>query len=186
MKMYLAARYSRLAEMQEWRDDLHSMGHQVTSRWVNGAHQVDDQGKPIGSQGEATVEGDVDGSMDVTAEQEALRLKFLNDDLQDVASADMFVAFTEPARTDPTRGGRHVELGYALGINDFRSAVIEPAPGVRYSTIDPMHIVVVGPRENLFTWHPSIVHCPTMAGFVSLCRGLVLIERKYTLRRKTK
>lgn len=180
--MYLAARYSRLNEMQQWREKLTTYGHEVTSRWVNGAHQVDDQGKPIGPQGEATVEGDVDGSMDVTAEEEAIRLKFLRDDLDDIVAADMLVAFTEGPRTGPTRGGRHVEFGYALAIADLR--LKRQSAGLFSVVTNPMDVVVVGPRENLFTWHPSVLHFPLVHKFLTFAEGLAMVEQNYTLRRK--
>ena len=37
MKIYLAARYGRRAELQERADDL--TGHQVTARWLLGLHE---------------------------------------------------------------------------------------------------------------------------------------------------
>jgi len=47
MKIYLASRYSRFREMQGYRDELESAGHVVTSRWINGDHQIDDQGLSV-------------------------------------------------------------------------------------------------------------------------------------------
>ncbi|MGC9156287.1 MAG: hypothetical protein ACP5HZ_11660 [Ferrimicrobium sp.] len=47
----------------------------------------------------------------------------------DLTSADAIVAFTETQRT-PTRGGRHVEFGIAIGMGK--------------------QLFIVGPLENLF------------------------------------
>jgi len=47
MKIYLASRYSRREELCGYRTQLESMGVEVTSRWLNGAHQISDTGVPI-------------------------------------------------------------------------------------------------------------------------------------------
>ncbi|HZZ79636.1 MAG TPA: hypothetical protein VFE62_14040 [Gemmataceae bacterium] len=67
----------------------------------------------------------------------ALRLKFAEDDFADVQACDLLIAFTEqPSAGGRNRGGRHVELGIAIG------------QGKR--------IMIVGPRENIFCWLPEI------------------------------
>jgi hypothetical protein len=91
---------------------------------------LSDTGVPIGDTGEALVE---DGHGDRAA---ALRAKFATDDFDDVIVADIVVAFTEQPRASTSRGGRHVELGIALG------------------TGTP--VMVVGPRENVFCWLPEV------------------------------
>ena len=40
MKVYLAARYGRHPEMRKVRGDLEALGHSVTSRWINGTHEM--------------------------------------------------------------------------------------------------------------------------------------------------
>ncbi len=57
-------------------------------------------------------------------------------DLKDVDAADALVLYTEPYGTPVPGGGRHVEFGYALGRGK--------------------HIVIVGPHENIFHWHPRV------------------------------
>ena len=42
MKFYLAASYARRREMQGIAAALEAFGHQVTSRWVRGDHELDD------------------------------------------------------------------------------------------------------------------------------------------------
>lgn len=57
-------------------------------------------------------------------------------DLADVDNSDVLVAFSKSPTTLFVRGGRHVEFGYAL------------KGGKR--------LVVIGPRENLFHYHPDV------------------------------
>ena len=129
MKIYLAARYSRRTELVDYRADLTARGAEVTSRWLNGDHQIDNSGTPIGESGEALVEGSSpDGA--------ALREHFAQEDVADVMRADMLIAFTEQPRVGPSRGGRWVEFGLAIALG--------------------IPMVVIGPRENLFTWLPEI------------------------------
>lgn len=128
--IYLAARYSRRAELCGYRDDLHQRGHEVTSRWLNGDHQISDNGTPIGEDGESLVE------FGQTERAAQLRQHFAIEDLQDVNEAQMLIAFTEPPRSSASRGGRHVELGYALAMDK--------------------QVIIVGPRENVFCWLPHV------------------------------
>lgn len=93
MKIYLAARYSRYKEMQKYRDDLQKLGHTVTSRWINGDHQAEND------------------------ELEKM-MGFAVDDWKDIKNADCVISFTEKPRVASTsRGGRHAEHGIALGLN---------------------------------------------------------------------
>lgn len=146
LKIYLAARYSRREELCGYRDLLDREGMFVTSRWLDGDHQISDTGAPIGDNGTALIEGD-DGS--TSARAVALRAKFAAEDLADVMGCDLLIAFTEPPRSNASRGGRHVELGLALG----RKKVV----------------FVVGPRENIFCWLPEVEQ---FADFASCLRAL--------------
>lgn len=125
MKVYLAARYSRREELCTYREWLQTVGFTVTSRWLNGEHQISDSGLALGSSAEHAIEGDSDD-----AETVALRKRFANEDWNDLKAADIVVAFTESPRTGPSRGGRHVELGAALAWGQ--------------------DVLVVGYRENVF------------------------------------
>lgn len=129
MKVYLAARYSRRKELCGYRTLLEQSGHVVTSRWLNGDHQVSDNGTPIGEAGEALIEGDDGSSSNCAAE---LRQTFAKEDFDDVARCDLLIAFTEAPRSGSSRGGRHVELGMALAYG--------------------RDVMVVGHRENIFCW----------------------------------
>jgi nucleoside 2-deoxyribosyltransferase len=117
--VYLASRFSRIEEMRQRSADLAEMGIVVTSRWIRGGHEwdgIDDEEIPI---------------------EEAAR--FAREDLEDIDRADMVICFTEPPRSSASRGGRHVELGYALGKKP---------------------IVIVGYRENVFCTLPEVTFFP--------------------------
>lgn len=141
MKIYLAARYSRREELCGYRTELLERGYRVESRWLNGEHQLSNDGTPIGEGGEALVEGTL-RSGEVLSECEqseraaALRTRFALDDWEDVNSAELVINFTEPPRSKANRGGRHVEFGIALA----RRA----------------RVIVVGYRENIFHWLPGV------------------------------
>lgn len=144
MRIYLAARYSRRLELCGYRERLTAAGHVVEAVWLNGEHQISDRGSPIGDTGEALVEGD-DGSTNVRAA--ALRSKFAQDDFRDVITCDMLIAFTEPPRSNASRGGRHVELGIALGLMK--------------------RVWIVGPRENIFCWLDDVRQFDTFEAALS-------------------
>lgn len=142
MKIYLAARYSRREELCRYRAELEAMGHTVTSRWLNGSHQISKSGIPIGDHGEALVEGDAGEESPAAAK---LRAHFVTEDVADVNACDILISFTEPPRSAlGNRGGRHVEFGIALGIC--------------------RELWVVGHRENLFHWLPCVMFFPTWEG----------------------
>jgi hypothetical protein len=140
MNIYLAARYTRRLELCGYRDELTALGHEVTSRWLNGSHQLDNEGRPLGDTGELLFEA---GSPQV----DHFRWKFAQDDLEDVLASETLIAFTEEPRSGNSRGGRHVELGIALGTGRHR-------------------IVIVGPRENVFCWLPQAEWYPDWAHLV--------------------
>lgn len=137
MKIYLAGRYSRRLELCGYRDQAQAAGHVVQSVWLNGDHQISNEGIPIGEEGEALVEGD--GSRDSRSAE--LRSKFAQDDFRDVIMCDLLIAFTETPRSCSNRGGRHVELGIALGLMK--------------------QVWIVGPRENIFCWLEDVCQFDT-------------------------
>lgn len=128
MKIYLAARYTRHPELQGYRADLEAAGHIVTSRWINGNNHI------------------TDGGLSEQAKEEE-RIRFAQEDRDDLEAADCIISFTEMPRATATRGGRHVELGMGL------------ARGMR--------CVVVGHRENVFHCLPEIEFFPSWDGVVS-------------------
>lgn len=93
MKIYLAARFSRRDQLRELAAELHRMGHEVTSRWLD----TEWANRPNES----------------SAAPPEYREKYALIDMEDVKAAECVVNFTE-APGDGSRGGRHVEFGLAI------------------------------------------------------------------------
>lgn len=110
MKVYLAARYSRRDELNGYRAELESRGFAVTSRWLDGTHQLGGDGLSIQA-----------------ADSE--RERFASEDLEDVLRADLVISFTEEPRKTNGRGGRHVEFGAAY-VAKKRCLVVGPRENV--------------------------------------------------------
>ena len=154
MKIYLAARYSRREELCAYRKQLEAVGHTVQARWLNGEHQLANDGTPIGENGAALVEGTLRSGEQLSEHEQteraaALRSKFALDDWEDVNAAELVINFTEPPRSKANRGGRHVEYGIAL------------ARGIP--------VIVVGYRENIFHWLPAVRFVETWEEARALC-----------------
>lgn len=139
-KIYLASRYSRREELCKYRKSLQVLGFTITSRWLNGKHQINESGEPIGEEGEKLVEAGFDNR---SAE---LRTRFASEDVADVLEADTIISFTEPPRSNASRGGRHVEFGIGLATNK--------------------NLIVIGHRENLFHWVPKVTFFETWEKFL--------------------
>ena len=93
MKIYLAARYSRLNELKYYCTELENIGYTVTSRWIKGNHQINDPNDII------------------------TQARFAKEDYEDILASDLLISFTEPPRKlNNSRGGRHVEYGIALAL----------------------------------------------------------------------
>lgn len=140
-KAYLAGRFSRLPELVSIADELEATTLiTVTSRWLRGGHEW------VGTPDEA-----------IPVERNAV---FAQDDFDDIDAADLIVCFTEPARSAPARGGRHVEAGYALAKR--------------------MPMIVVGPVENIFYCLPEITRVESWSEATWMVRGLALghLERE--------
>lgn len=107
MNIYLAARYGRREELAGYRKELEAEGFTVTSRWLDGGHDL-----PLGA----------------PLSEHAVRLA--EEDRLDLIRADTLIGFTEaPGVTGRNRGGRHVEFGYALG-RRMRVAIVGPRENV--------------------------------------------------------
>lgn len=117
MRIYLAGRYSRREELAGYAAELGALGHTVTSRWLLGLHEWP------GRRGDSEF-------------PPARTQEWAQEDLADVLAAECVVSFTERPRTERNRGGRHVELGIALGTRKL--------------------LLVIGHRENIFHTLPEI------------------------------
>ena len=126
VKFYLAARFSRKYEMQEHIKYLVSIGHEVTSSWPYEEN--------------ASTDSFLETATDLDVTLMALR------DIQEVDAADALIYFGEQPRVS-TRGGRNVELGYAIGRGKL--------------------IYHVGPREHIFHWLPDIQYIDALEDIVN-------------------
>lgn len=71
-------------------------------------------------------------------------------DLQDIWRSSAVLFFSEDPTIGIPRGGRHVEFGYALGLG--------------------IPIYVIGPRENIFHYLPSIECFDSLEDFLEVAR----------------
>lgn len=100
MRVYLAARFSRKAEMQAVAERLNALGtYVVTSRWIDGSHRKTD------------------------SEELA---QFAAEDLQDIDGSDGLIAYMESPESGYQSGGRHVEFGYAIARDMWIAVIGEP------------------------------------------------------------
>lgn len=123
MKIYLASNYSTHPQMRDYAKILEARGHSVTCEWINGTHGGDDC---------------------------ALYAQI---DLCDLDAADAMVFFSESPEGSRTRGGKHVEFGYALAKGKL--------------------IFIVGPCVNVFHHLPEVVqrfHFEDVIGLLTLNR----------------
>lgn len=104
MRLYVAGPFPMRRKLRSFRDDVQALGHVVTATWVD-------------------VEPDED---DVSWDD---RTSAAHQCLAEVADADVLAIVT--AAPELGRGGRHVELGWALALDKL--------------------VWRIGPRSNIFT-----------------------------------
>ncbi len=119
ISVYFAACFSRREELRGYAAELREHGFVVTSRWLDSPAKL--RADELRREGRGA---------------EVARM-----DLEDVRGADVCIAFTETVDTgERGRGGRHTELGIALGLGRL--------------------VLIVGPREHVFHCLPDMVHHP--------------------------
>ena len=132
-KVYLAARYSRIGEVNNYADKLREAGYEVTSRWLLGIHQLHEGAEAV----------------DVPAPSVPIESRpFAQDDLDDVRRSHVVISFTErPHVNGGSRGGRHVEFGMALAWGK-RLLIVGPRENVFHTL----------PQVQQFNqWGPSVI-----------------------------
>jgi nucleoside 2-deoxyribosyltransferase len=127
MKFYIAARFSRRPEAHMLAKKLLKLGHQITSRWVK---PDSDHVAPSGLSEQAA---------------DAERTRFAIEDCEDVRACDCCISLMEEPRNNG-RGGRHVEFGFALGLQK--------------------ELIIIGPRETVFHHLPKVKHFNTIDEFI--------------------
>ena len=142
MKIYLASRYSRNAEMRGYRDELEAMGHEVTSRWIN----LHAGSTSYLSAAALTVleKSFIPEQLSATPD---LCSAYAVADWQDLLRAECVISFTCGSGG---KGGRHVEFGMGLAWKK--------------------RMMVVGPRENVFHTLPEVEHFETWVECVKALR----------------
>ena len=125
MRIFISARYGRREEMIQRGAELIEAGHEIVSRWLY-------------------VDGTTEDAREVEAATKTMpffkALGFANDDLHDLNTAEIFIAFTEETSSPYGRGGRHVEYGMALE---------------KFFNHRLKNIFIIGPRENIFHCLPG-------------------------------
>lgn len=125
MIVYLCSRYGRRQELLKHANELQSLGHRISSLWVYQNNEELDK----------VVINDRDTSI-------AHALK----DISSIISSDVLIFFSEPHDTQAkgaSRGGRHVEFGYALAISQLLQH-------------HELRIIVIGECENIFHHLPEV------------------------------
>jgi len=116
VKIYLAGPYATNADVKQKASELRELGHKVVSTW----HE---HGRP-----------------EAKTAVEMRNAAYI--DLDDLQSADAILCFTQPSNASPfSSGGRHVEFGVALGVNQTR---------LHRPDKDLIKLLVVGPTENVY------------------------------------
>ena len=134
MKIYLASRYSRAAEMQGVRDVLTALGYDVTSRWID--HHG---GKYPGSFTPEQLNADPEYCCGIAQA-----------DWDDLTAADVCISFTCGSGG---KGGRHVEFGLAAGLGKRlivvgpREHVFHTMPQVEHYDDWPRLVMALTPAE---------------------------------------
>ncbi len=121
MKLYLANKFSEIDATKAIADELTAAGHEVVSTWVYG-----------GEDGLSLPE-----------------IAWLDD--KDVRRADAVVKISYPYGSLTKGGGRHTEMGIAMGLGK--------------------RVFVVGPPEQIFDWHPAVLNFPTVGHLIRYLKG---------------
>lgn len=127
MKVYLAGRFSTRNRLFNLGKCLESYGHVIVSRW---SLPTSDHVKPVGLSEQAS---------------NAERTRFAIEDIDDIDQCDWVVSLMEEPRNN-SRGGRHVEFGYALALGK--------------------KLTIIGPRETVFHHLDEVEHFQSVKEFL--------------------
>jgi len=131
MCVYLAARYRRREELQQYAAELRAAGVEVVSTWLD------------------EIMADYDGRVRSAADAVAIAYR----DLYDLGRADTIVLFTDDPADPASTGGKDVEWGYALSPR-YTKIVVGPRSNVFTALADrqyygwPGALEIVGDRHE--------------------------------------
>ena len=125
-RFYLAARYSRRAEIHPLIPVFRAYGMDLQARWLHGVHEI------------------VAGTAEDVAQLR--RVQFAVEDYEDVERARFLVLYNPAADHGIVPGGHHVEVG-------ARSSWCSTTY-VALALGKP--VILVGPPENVFHYHPGV------------------------------
>ena len=134
MKVYLAARYSRIDEINGCARELEAAGHEVTAAWLYGPSR----------------NGETANGTPASIEARPVALS----DYTGVGLCDVLVSFTETPRSHASRGGRHVEFGLALAWGK-RVILVGPRENVFHAMPQVQHFPRWGPEVIEAVEHPG-------------------------------
>ena len=137
--VYLCGRYERKAELLSYANRLKLKGCEIGSNWL---YDIVDESR-------ATVLHS-NPMIDIASANDIAKRNF-----RDIKYADIFISFTEYPGT-LSRGNRHIEFGYALGLAQTRLA----SPRLK--------VIIVGPVEQVLYADPAI---PRFNSFEELVRA---------------
>ena len=109
MRVYLAARYNRRAEMAAHKELLQVYGHEVVSTWTEETVLIPS-------------DGDTRELFTLLQEEHC---DIACNDLDEIRGCDQLLAFTDSPNDAHIRGGRHIEAGYAMGLGISVSVIGE-------------------------------------------------------------
>ena len=96
MTFYLAAKYDKREQVNQIAEQLRQLGHCVQAEWLDGSH---------------------------TGMSEDEQRSYARKDLADIQACTHFVMFQLPVDHPECSPGRHIELGYAIGLGKHRIIV---------------------------------------------------------------
>ena len=106
MRIYTAARFSRIKEVRAYCARLVDLDHQITSNWV---YRTDENLEDLYS-----------AEAPVIAAQ----------DIEDVLSANCLILFSDPPRSTNSRSGKEVEFGIGIGTERHRLILCGPRSNI--------------------------------------------------------
>jgi hypothetical protein len=112
-RVYLSSRWGRREELLEYRKRLLGYEFRVTSRWLDASESL--EGQLVYSGNDAR--------------------RIATSDLEDILMSDIIIGFSEQENSQFARGGRHVEIGYALAHPEKVVAIVGDQENVFHSLV---------------------------------------------------